>query len=48
MVLNYIDFDGEERKIFRDFVDKLWGWVKSEIPKKVGDITVYISDESEE
>ena len=44
MVLNYIDFDGEERKIFRDCVDKLWVWVKSETLKKVGGIIVYISE----
>ena len=41
VVLNDIDFDGEERKICRNCVDKIWGRGKSETLKKVRDITVY-------
>ena len=46
--MNYIDFDGAERKICRNCVDKLRGRGKSETLNKVGDITVYRTDESEE
>ena len=45
MILNDIYFDGAERKIFRNCVDKIWGWGKSETLNKVGDITVYGTDE---
>ena len=48
MVLNCIDFDGAERKICSDCVDELRVGIKSDILKKVGDITVYGIDESEE
>ena len=48
VVLNDIDFDGAERKIFRDCVDAIQGKGKSETLKKVGDSTVYGTDESEE
>ena len=43
--LNYIDFDGAERKIFRNCVDKLQVWGKSEALKKVVDITMYRKEE---
>ena len=46
MVLNYIDFGGGERKIFRGCVDKLWVGVKSYTLKKLGDITMYSTGES--
>ena len=39
--MNEIDLDGGERKIFRDCVDEIRGRYKSDIPKKVGDRTVY-------
>ena len=45
VVLNDIDFDGAERKICCDCVDKLWGKVKSKTLKKVRDITVYRTKE---
>ena len=48
VLLNYIDFDRSERKIFRDCVDELRVWGKSETLKKVGDSTMYRTDESEE
>ena len=41
MVLDYIYFDGEERRIFRDCVEKLRGRGKSEKLNKVLEITVY-------
>ena len=41
MVLNCIDFDGAERKICSDCVDELRVGIKSDILKKMGDITVY-------
>ena len=46
--MNYIDFDGSERKICRNCVEKLQGQGKSETLKKVGDSTVYRTDESED
>ena len=48
MVFNNIDFDRAEQNICRDCVDKLRGRGKSEILKKVENITVYGTDESEE
>ena len=48
VILNNIDFDGVERKIFCDCVDKIRGRGKSETLKKVGDSTVYGTEESEE
>ena len=48
MNLNDIGFDGAERKIFCDCVDELQGRGNSDTLKKVGDITVYGADESEE
>ena len=48
MLLNDIDFDGGERKICRDCVDKLGGENKQETLKKVGDSTVYGTIELEE
>ena len=46
MVLNYIDFDGEERKICHNCVYEIWVGGKSDTLKKVGDSTVYGTDES--
>ena len=48
ILLNYIGFDGAERKICRNFVDKLRGRGKSETFNKVGDSTLYGMDELEE
>ena len=48
VLFNYIDFDGTEQKICRNCVDELQCQEKSEILKKVGDITVYETDESDE
>ena len=48
MVLNCIGFYGAERNICHNQVDELRGWGKSETFKKVGDSTVYRTDESEE
>ena len=45
VLLNDIDFDGAERKICRDCVDELRGRGKSETLEKVGDSTVYGTDE---
>ena len=39
-VLNHIDFDGAERKIYHNCVDKLQVGGKSYTFKKVGDINV--------
>ena len=47
VILNYNYFDGAEWKIFRDCVDKLRDWGKSETSKKVGYSTVYRKDELE-
>ena len=44
MLLNDIDFDGAERKICRDCVDKIQGRGKSETLKKVGESTMYGMD----
>ena len=44
MDMNEIDFDGGERKVCQDCFDKIWGRVKSETFKKVGDSTVYRTD----
>ena len=44
MVLNYIDFDGAERKICRDCVDELRVGRKSETLKKMGNSTMYGTD----
>ena len=44
MILNDIDFDRAKQKIFRNCVDKLRVWDKSEILKKVEYITVYGTD----
>ena len=44
VVLNYINFDGAERKICRNCVDKLRVQGKSKTLKKVGDRTVYGMD----
>ena len=41
VLLNYIDFDGVDRKIFRNCVDEIQGRGKSDTPKKVGCSTVY-------
>ena len=46
VVLNDIDFDGTEWKVFRHCVDKLRGHGKSETLKKVGESTVYGTEES--
>ena len=48
MLLNDINFDGAERKAFRDCVKKLWDQGKSETLMTVGESTVYGTDESEE
>ena len=48
VVLNCIGFYGAERNICHNQVDELRGWGKSETFKKVGDSTVYRTDESEE
>ena len=48
MVLNDIYFDGVERKIYCNCVDKIRGRGKSETLQKVGDRTVYGKDNSEE
>ena len=48
VILNYIDFDGAEQKIYCDCVDKIRGRVKPETLKKMGDSTVYGTGESEE
>ena len=48
VAMNEIHFDGVGWKICRDFVDKILGRGKSETLKKVGDSTVYGTDESEE
>ena len=48
MVLKDINFDGAERKICRNCVDRIQVQVKSETLKKVGDRTVYGAEESEE
>ena len=45
-VLNDIYFDGSEQKICCGCVDELRGRSKSETLKKVGDSTVYGTDES--
>ena len=47
VILNYIHFDGAERKICHDCVDKLRGRGKSETLSDVGYITVYGTDKSE-
>ena len=47
-VLNDIYFDGSEKKICCGCVDELRVWGKSETLKKVGDSTLYRTDESEE
>ena len=44
VVLNYINFDGAERKICCNCVDNLWVQGKSKTLKKVGDRTVYGMD----
>ena len=48
MLLNDINFDGSERKIFRGFVEEIRGRGKSETLKKVGDSTVHRTDKAEE
>ena len=48
MVLNYIDFDGTERRFSHNCVDELLGRGKSDTLKKVGYITMYGTYESEE
>ena len=48
VVLNYIDFDRSERNICHNFVDELQGQGKSEMLKKVINITIHRSEESEE
>ena len=48
VILNYIDFDGAEQKIYCDCVDKIRGRVNPETLKKMGDSTVYGTGESEE
>ena len=48
MILNDIYFDGEEQNICRDYVDEIGAWGKSETLKKVGNINLYGTDESEE
>ena len=40
MIFYYINFDGGERKICCDCVDKIWEESNSEKLKKVGDSTV--------
>ena len=45
VVLNDINFDGEERNICRDCVNEIRGGGKSETSKKVGDSTVYGTDQ---
>ena len=47
VVLNNIDFDGAERKIFCECVKGIWGWVKIETLKNVGYSTMYRKSESE-
>ena len=41
VILNDIDFDGAEQKLFRDCVDEIGVREKSETLKKVGDSTLY-------
>ena len=48
VLLNYIDFEGAERKICRNCVEKLREPGKSETLKKVEYSTVYGANESEE
>ena len=48
MDMNEINLDGREQKICRNCVDNIWGQGKSDTLKKVGYITVYGTDESEE
>ena len=48
MVLNDIYFDGGEHNICHNCVDEFRGGGKSETLKKVGDITMYGTDKSEE
>ena len=45
VVLNDIYFDGAKRNICRDFFNKIRGRGKSETLNKVGDSTVYGTDE---
>ena len=47
MAMNKIDIDGGEQNICRDCVDKIRGRGKSNTLKKVGDSTMYRTDESE-
>ena len=48
VLLNYIDFYGVEREICHDCVDELRVMGKLETLKKVGESTVYGTEESEE
>ena len=48
MAMHEINIDGGERKICRDCVDNIQGRGKSETLKKVGDSTVYRTEEPEE
>ena len=48
VLLNYFDFEGAERNICHNCVDKLWGKGKSETLKKVELSTFYWADESDE
>ena len=45
VILNCIDFDGAERKICRNCVNKIQGQGRLEALKKVVDSTVYGTDE---
>ena len=48
MAMHEINIDGAQRKICRNCVDELWMGGKPDNLKKVGHITVYRTDESEE
>ena len=48
MATKEIDIDEGERNICRNCIDEIEGQGKSEISKKMGDNTVYCTDESEE
>ena len=45
MAMNEIDLDGGGQEICRDFVGEIQGQEKSDTLNKVGDITVYGTDE---
>ena len=46
--MNDINIDGGERKICHDCVDEIWVHDKLETLKKLGDSTVYWTEESDE